>query len=421
MVSMTVLGEVCSFSRGLTYKKSDEVALSNNAVLRANNITLEKGEINYDDIKYISDEIKIPDEKKVRKGSLLICTASGSKKHLGKVALIEQNINFAFGGFMGMLTPNERVDAKYLYWLTQTKQYSDFILGLSDGANINNLKFSQLKFFPVPLLSHNEQKRLVAILDEVFADIEQVRAKTEQNLKNARELFESYLQQVFSQRGEGWVKYLLGDICTFKHGFAFKGEYFCDKSEFLLLTPGNFFEEGGYRDRGQKQKYYDGVFPEEYLLNKGDLIVAMTEQAAGLLGSPALIPEDGTFLHNQRLGLVELTTDFLGSVKLEFLFHLFNTSYFRSKVQETASGVKVRHTSPKKMQAIPVWIPNDLNEQEAIASKLFEFKERSVELEKIYYGKLKQLDELKKSILQKAFSGELTKTFDNKTKQGALA
>lgn len=301
---------------------------------------------------------------------------------------------------------------------TLSSKFFAYFLNAAPVADLGYARhYRLLKEITVPVPPREEQKRIVAILDEAFADIEKVRAKTEQNLKNARELFESYLQQVFSQRGEGWVKHLLGDICTFKHGFAFKGEYFCDKSEFLLLTPGNFFEEGGYRERGQKQKYYDGVFPEEYLLNKGDLIVAMTEQAAGLLGSPALIPEDGTFLHNQRLGLVELTTDFLGNVKLEFLFHLFNTSYFRSKVQETASGVKVRHTSPKKMQAIPVWIPNDLSEQEAIANKLFEIKEQSLELEQAYSDKLKHLDELKKSILQKAFSGELTQ----KNNQGAVA
>ena len=58
-----------------------------------------------------------------------------------------------------------------------------------------------------------------------------------------------------------------------------------------LLTPGNFYESGGYRDRGEKQKYYYGEIPRDYVLEKGDMLVAMTEQAAGLLGSPILIPE----------------------------------------------------------------------------------------------------------------------------------
>ena len=184
---MTVLpmGDVCDFSRGLTYKKSDEVSESNNAVLRANNITLETGKINFDEIKYISDDIKIPESKKVKKGSLLICTASGSKKHLGKIGLIDSDIDFAYGGFMGMLTPKNNVDSKYLYWVTQSKAYFDFIQRLTDGANINNLKFSQLTNFPVPMHALEEQKRIVAILDQAFADIEQARAKTEQKRPRA--------------------------------------------------------------------------------------------------------------------------------------------------------------------------------------------------------------------------------------------
>lgn len=300
---------------------------------------------------------------------------------------------------------DDAVTQNFIEYFLNSIPLNDFVSGMAQPK----LNQRSLNSIPVPYPSELEQKRIVAILDEAFANIEQVRANTEQNLKNARELFESYLQQVFSQRGEGWVEHYLGDICTFKHGFAFKSEYFCNDSDFLLLTPGNFFEAGGYRERGEKQKYYNGSFPKEFLLNEGDLLIAMTEQAVGLLGSPALVPEDGRFLHNQRLGLVQLTPKFEGHVKLEFLFHLFNTDYFRSKVQETASGLKVRHTSPKKMQSIPVWIPSDLIEQGSIANKLFKIKEQSIELEKIYSEKLMQLDELKKSILQKAFSGELTK------------
>ena len=212
-IEISSIGDVCEFSRGLTYKKADEAEYSSNAVLRANNITLEAGKINFDDVKYISDKIEIPESKKVKKGSLLICTASGSKKHLGKIGLVDKDMDFAFGGFMGMLTPNEKIDSKYLYWLTQSKAYSEFIGGLSDGANINNLKFSQLTNFPVPIVPIPEQKRIVELLDTVFADLEQTRAKTEQNLKNARELFDSYLQQVFSQKGEGWVDGKMTDIC----------------------------------------------------------------------------------------------------------------------------------------------------------------------------------------------------------------
>ena len=70
------------------------------------------------------------------------------------------------------------------------------------------------------------------------------------------------------------------------------------------MTPGHFHEEGGFRDQGERTKYYVGEVPAGYTLAPNDLLVAMTEQKAGLLGSAAFVPRYGTYLHNQRLGLV---------------------------------------------------------------------------------------------------------------------
>jgi type I restriction enzyme S subunit len=312
---------------------------------------------------------------------------------------------------MKAVPKTKELDKDYLFRFLDSPEVQNYIIKLSErAAGQTGVNKQALHDYPIWVPAIPEQKRIVAILDQAFADIEQARAKTEQNLKNARELFESYLQQIFSQRGDGWIECPLGSICNFKHGFAFKSEYFTENSDLVLLTPGNFFEEGGYKDRGNKQKYYDGPFPKDFLLTKNSLLVAMTEQAVGLLGAPALVPDDDIFLHNQRLGLVELTSEFEGKVSMEFLFHLFNTKHFRSKVQETASGAKVRHTSPKKMQVITVSLPNDINEQSIIAQKLFCLKEKSLELEGFYSQKLLYLDELKKSILQKAFTGKLSKS-----------
>ena len=112
---------------------------------------------------------------------------------------------------------------------------------------------------------------------------------------------------------------------------------------------------GGYRDRGEKQKYYCGEIPEGFILSPGDLLVAMTEQAAGLLGSPIIVPESGIFLHNQRLGLV---TKKPGVKWLnEFFFHVFNTKPVRTEIHDSASGVKVRHTSPTKIGEVVVAFP----------------------------------------------------------------
>ena len=145
------LGEVCEFQRGLTYGKSDEVDVSENIVLRATNIDLLTNLLDLSELKYISEKVIVPDGKKVKVGSLMICTASGSKSHLGKVAFIDQDYGYAFGGFMGMVTPGSALHPKFLFHRMTSPDYKDFIASLSDGANINNLKFDDLQRFQVPV------------------------------------------------------------------------------------------------------------------------------------------------------------------------------------------------------------------------------------------------------------------------------
>src|SRR5687767_4079784 len=94
------------------------------------------------------------------------------------------------------------------------------------------------------------------------------------------------------------------DHFSVRHGYAFKSEHFANQGPYALLTPGNFNETGGFRNRGDKQPYYTGDVPPGYILAKGDVIVAMTEQDYGLLGSSAWVPTSEYYLHNQRLGLI---------------------------------------------------------------------------------------------------------------------
>lgn len=399
------LGELCAFERGLTYTKGDEVESSDNVVLRATNIDLATNLLDFSELKYINNKVAVPDRKKVKKDSLMICMASGSKSHLGKVAYIDDDYGYAFGGFMGMIMPKKGLVPRYLFHLMTSTVYKEFIGQLSDGANINNLKFDDLKMFSVPLAPLSEQQRIVSILDEAFDSIATAKANAGKNLQNARALFESHLQSVFTQRGKGWVEKPFSELCDIKHGFAFKSEFFTSEGDYVVLTPGNFYESGGYRDRGKKQKFFSGAIPRGFVLDKGDLLVAMTEQAAGLLGSPILVPESDKFLHNQRLGLVTKKSGIPWTN--EFFFHVFNTKAVRKEIHDSASGVKVRHTSPTKIGDVVVSFPTSVSEQCSVVFKVENLREETQRLESVYRRKLDALDELKKSILHQAFSGEL--------------
>ena len=337
----------------------------------------------------------------VKKGDFLIGMDGefGCYEWHGEEALLNQRV-CRLHSFASSL------DARFLFrGINKYLKDIEEVTGFTTVKHISSKQIASIQF-PLPPLP--EQRRIVAFLDEAFEGLEAMRANAEKNLKNARELFDSYLNAIFTQKGEGWVENSLAELCTIKHGFAFQSEFFTDSGEYTLLTPGNFFESGGYRYRGDKQKYYVGEIPNGFVLSAGDLLVAMTEQATGLLGSPVIIPKSGKFLHNQRLGLVVAKDGAPWSN--EFFFYVFNTMAVREEIQASASGVKVRHTSPSKMGEILVAYPSSIAAQSAIVDELTNMAEQASHLESLCRQKLAAIAELKQSLLQKAFAGELTQS-----------
>lgn len=162
-----------------------------------------------------------------------------------------------------------------------------------------------------------------------------------------------------------WQERKFGELFRIKHGYAFKGEYFSNSGSYIVLTPGNFYEEGGFKSKEDKEKYYTSKVPPGFILSQGDLIVAMTEQAEGLLGSSALVPQSNLYLHNQRLGLI---TE-LDEAKLDkiFLYYLFNTRDVRTQIRASANGTKIRHTSPDRIYQVRVKLPNVRNQRKIVS------------------------------------------------------
>jgi type I restriction enzyme S subunit len=167
-----------------------------------------------------------------------------------------------------------------------------------------------------------------------------------------------------------WHTIELGRVMDVKHGYAFKSEGYSDNGELLLLTPGNCHETGGLKLRGEKDKFYVGEFPQEYLLAEGDMLVVMTDlvNSAPILGGSLVIPDNNRFLHNQRLGLVQITDD--SRVDRSFLYYLLNTREYRAQVRGSASGATVRHTSPDRIRACRLRVPVDVAKQRKIGDVL---------------------------------------------------
>lgn len=167
-----------------------------------------------------------------------------------------------------------------------------------------------------------------------------------------------------------WKTYKLGDLIKIKHGYAFKGDFFTIiKNENVLLTPGNFQPSGGIKFNWEKQKFYEGEFPHDYILKENDLILALTDltQSCDILGSPAIIKDSNyNYLHNQRLGLVNIISEEIDKI---FLFYYFNHPNFRNRIIATKTGSTVSHTAPERIYECELSLP-PLPEQRAIASIL---------------------------------------------------
>lgn len=205
---------------------------------------------------------------------------------------------------------------------------------------------------------------------------------------------------------KGWKKRDLHKLITIKHGFAFKSEYFSNDGQYVLLTPGSFNESGGFRNQGPKTKFYSGPIPNGYLLSKGDLLLAMTEQAEGLLGNPLFVPEDNKYLHNQRLGLVEINCP--DKICSDFLYLLFNHADSRKQITEQSTGTKVKHTSPDRLCSVIGLIP-PLLEQKKIAQILSTWDKAISVTEKLLANSQQQ----KKALMQQLLTGKKRLLDDN--------
>ena len=246
----------------------------------------------------------------------------------------------------------------------------------------------------------SEQQRIVGILDQAFAGIATAKANAEKNLQNARALFESYLQSVFSQRGEGWAEKALEELGIitsskriFKNEYVESGVPFYRTKEIKELANGRaittelFISEGRYNEI--KEKF--GV------PNQGDILIT----AIGTIGEIYVVTgaRDFYFKDGNVLWLKEFTTT--NSYYLKYALISFVES-----LNKMAHGSAYSALPIQRLNIHRIFVPS-LKEQEAIVSQLDGLSEKTRFLESIYQQKLAVLDELKKFLLHQAFSGQL--------------
>jgi type I restriction enzyme S subunit len=254
-----------------------------------------------------------------------------------------------------------------------------------------------------------EQKRIVTKLDKCFEAIDKARANVERNLQNAKELFQSQLDQIFTQKGEGWVEKKLGEECEVLNGFAFKSKDVIESSNTQLLRMGNLYKNK--LDLNRKPVFYDDSFAEEYkeyILKPLDLVMSLTGTVDKKdYGFTVKIPETSVnILLNQRIMKVSILE--ASNLNKSYLHHFLLSPSFLHELYKTAHGTRQANLSSRSVLDLKISFPKDIKKQKEIVNKLDELKSQTQSLESNYQQELDALDELKKSILEKAFNGELS-------------
>ncbi len=277
--------------------------------------------------------------------------------------------------------------------------YKTFINKLSDGVNINNLRFDDLSAFPIPLPPLPEQQRIVAILDEAFAAIATAKENAEKNLQNARELFESYLQGVFANPGDGWKMKRLGEICVFKGGGtpSTKVEKYW-KGEIPWVSPKDMKSKfiSDSQDHVSNEAVENSATS---LISKGSILIVVRSGILARVVPIAITERELTI--NQDLKAICPNKN----IDSDYLYYFFQGNMLLL-LSMVSRGATVHRLTTDHLRELLIGFP-PLPEQQSIVAKLDALSAETQKLEAIYRQKLADLDELKKSVLEKAFSGDL--------------
>ena len=186
-------------------------------------------------------------------------------------------------------------------------------------------------------------------------------------------------------------KYKLGEILDVTRGASLSGEFYATEGKYIRLTCGNFdYQNNCFKENKSKDNlYYIGDFKPEFLMEEGDIITPLTEQAIGLLGSTAIIPESGKYIQSQDVAKIICKEELLDK---DFVFYLISSTLVKQQLSAAAQQTKIRHTSPDKIRDCTVWIP-ELTEQKRIG-KLLRSLDRKIELNRAINQNLEAMTKL---------------------------
>lgn len=388
------LVELCNIEIGKTPSRSnikfwDKTRSTNNTWLSIADLNNTQNKKVFSSKEQISD-LATQYMKLVKEGTLLL----SFKLTIGRVAFAGKDLYTNEAIAQLPIKNEQKIDKHYLYYYLQYFDYEELLKGdvKVKGKTLNKEK---LKGLPVCYPPLPEQERIVAKLDEAFEAIDKVKANAEQNLNNAKELFESALDKAFTENTEGWEEKTLEKIGNIQTGTTPKTSEKDNFGNYIpFIKPADFNPDGtlNYNNEGLSEK---GLKVARFIPKNSVLMVCI----GATITKTGYSEIDTTC--NQQINTLTPTKD-----SCKFIYYAMVRKEFKEKILAGCPQTTLPIINKSNWSALTIKLPK-IDEQQKIVEKLDALQEQTKQLEQIYTQKIKECDELKQSILQKAFRGEL--------------
>lgn len=331
----------------------------------------------------------------IKNGDILFATI---RPTLQRIAMVPAELDgqvCSTGYFVLRAMPG--ISSRFLFYYLFTKGFSDEMEARQKGAsypavNDSDVQEQIVHYPPLP-----EQQRIVAILDEAFAGIDAAIANTQANLTAARELFESTLNRVFTEKGEGWIERAMSEVYDIRDGTHDSPKYYGQGR--ALITSKNLKRDGLNFENVKyiSEHDYQNICKRSSV-DIGDILFAMI----GTIGNPIVVEAKPDFaIKNVALFKVPAHENSY------FLRYYLDSPFIKLKMKVEAKGTTQKFVGLGYLRSFPISIPC-IDAQNRVVARIAEIEKETQRLEAIYQQKLDALNELKQSILAKAFRGELT-------------
>lgn len=409
----TKIGVVSNLYRGVSYKKHEghsEKGKDDCLVMRGGNIQEGKIDIDSDNI-YVSKEL-ISDEQHIRKHDVVIVSSTGSTKVIGRAGISFADYDdVAFGAFLTLVRPIERVYKPYVAYFFQGDMYRNRMRQLASGVNINNIRNEYITDTPFPMPPLEEQKRIVSHIESLFAKLDEAKEKAQEVVDGFETRKAAILHKAFSGelttkwREENnisfkdWETRPLSQIATVVSGFAFSSSDFNSQNTVPCIKITNvgvgeyLSDEYEFLPEAYLNEY------EKFIVNEGDILISLTRSYINAGLKVCISEETRSSLLNQRVAMIK-------NCNIRYIYYFLRSDKVLSYVKKKSKTTNQPNLSIKDLNnlTVPMACPEEQFEIVRIVDNLVSKEQVAKETAEAV---IEQIDTMKKAILARAFRGEL--------------